>query len=441
MFFFWKIIRFKVFITITSKKKVFDVSTFSVAKKKGLRDKLALSYDLLKEVFNSYKNGLGNRTNTKDILVFEHGRQMLIDGAYTDIYTQELVKQLSNSGADFEIVEPSNNGKHYNKPNAMRSYGDHYYISHLVKRALAPVYLSQDEKNIISEIEHELQHSFGIDVALMPLIIKSIRRFKTERDFYIKLLAKRKVKQVFLVVSYALEHLIEACKLSNIECIELQHGTMNKYHVGYSFPKNKSIPYMPDKLYLFGKFWYDSTPLPLSQENIVYYGFPHIANALNTIKKKQIAGNILVISQGTISKLLFKEAISLAESNPHLHIKVKLHPRECNNWQKNYEALHSASSKLNNLKVVYDNAANIHDLMSEAEFAVGVYSTAVYEAAALGCKIVLLNAHGIEFMEYLIEKKIAALANNAEDMQKIVTSFQFNKVSSDYFFSTAKNNT
>jgi hypothetical protein len=263
-----------------------------------------------------------------------------------------------------------------------------------------------------------------------------MKKFKAKFLYYNKMLKKKKPKKIFIVVSYGSAALIEACKINNITVVEIQHGTINKFHLGYSFPNDSNIPYFPDEIYLFGEYWADSTPLPLENKKLKNYGFPYLEGRLEEYKDySKINNQILFISQGTIGRELADVAYKFARNNKDYKIVYKLHPGEYDRWQQDYKTLNEAV-KLDNFKVIDNNNINLYQLFAKSEYQVGVYSTAIYEGLTLNCKTVLLDLPGVEYMEYLIEENIVKFAKDDEELTEVIKKDNFEQnYNKDYFFS------
>ena len=112
--------------------------------------------------------------------------------------------------------------------------------------------------------------------------------------------------------------LVAACKNLNISSVEIQHGTISPFHLGYHYPgyKNK-IKYFPDYYISFGKFWQENTSLPIDSKNILIGGFPYISSQKSACKNiKRNEKQILFISQGTIVVVILSVALNLAIKLP-----------------------------------------------------------------------------------------------------------------------------
>lgn len=142
---------------------------------------------------------------------------------------------------------------------------------------------------------------------------------------------------------------------------------------------------------------------------------------------------VLFISQGTIGNKLSEIAYNHALSNPDQIVTYKLHPGEYARWEKEYTYLLRAK-KLSNFRIIDDNRTDLYLLLSKSEYAIGVYSTAIYEGLIMGCKTILMNLPGIEYMEYLIHKGIVKLADNHNEIKKIMSSNYTLTIDHEYFF-------
>ena len=426
--YFWKLIRMPLYYEITKKIEIYDQAHTQVSQR--FMDKLLY---LPKALYHTHFHGAINRNSQRDYLIFEHSRKVKVDGEYIDKYTHYLIDDLEDNS--YEIIDKPYLRKHYNKPSANRSYFEHFSFIDYIKRKFVTSKLNKEEKNLVFKIKNDLEKVFNIKINLLTKIEYRITHFKNEVEYYDKLLKKRKPKKVFLVVSYGNEALIYSCKKNDIPVVEVQHGTMSKYHLGYSFPNNKSIRYFPDKIYLFGQYWFDSTPLPLENNETEKYGFPYLEKRLSEYNSMSVNKNqVLFISQGVLGKKLSKLAYQFAKENDKYNIIFKLHPGEYDRWEQEYKELLSAE-KLNNFKVIDHNHINLYELFAQSEYQVGVFSTAIYEGLTLNCKTILFDLPGVEYMEYLIEEDIVKFAENAEQLADLIREDNFEQnYDKDYFF-------
>lgn len=421
--YFWKLIRFELYSIILNKLNL--ISTFEKNKKTTLLNKLVRVFQIIRNTFY-----FSNKNNRVDIIVFENPRKIKdTDGKYYDPYTKYFVDSLRDKNTNYEIIDLGFNGIHYEKKDSERKYGDHFYYDILKRIIYKNKSIDEKSKEFLISIKNKFFKEFEIEIDFFALVNKHLKRFNIEYSKYYSLLKNKNVKILYLVCSYEKESLIKVANDLNIKVIELQHGTMNKYHIGYSFPDNIKIPYFPDEMLLFGKFWHDNTPIPLNSNQINFIGYKdyniRIKKFYNIPQKKKIT----FISQWTLSEQIFSKALEIAKDYPEYEVVFRLHPAEF--LKKDIYLEKIKASEYKNLKISDINL--LTEELSNSEFVIGVYSTAIYEALSFNCKIILLDLYGIEYMEYLIKKKyVFKIALNEKIVLENITSLKL--IDSGYFF-------
>ena len=255
---------------------------------------------------------------------------------------------------------------------------------------------------------------------------------------YKKLFLKRKPKKIFVVVAYQNFPIVAAAKDLGIEVIELQHGVIGKYHLGYSFPEtsrlNGEINYFPDKILTFSDYWIKEEFSPISLDNAIPIGFPYFdyqSRNFQNLKKNE--KQILFISQGVIGKFLSEIGYQVACELENYDIIYKLHPGEYETWVNNYPELVKAS-QLSNVTVIDDNDTPLYKLLAESTYQIGAFSTAIYEGLKFNCKTFLLNSQGIEHVLDLVDEGYAFKFETADDLINNLESFEPRSYSIDFFF-------
>ena len=470
----WQLIRMYLYYEITRKTNVFDSAQQSSL---SLIDKVNSFLPFIKNSISS--NPLSGNKHT-DILIFDHPRKVMFNGEYQDIYSYFLKDILKKNNKSFETIESPYLNQHFrNKENKKENnvkYNDRILLGSFInktrKRGKLP--FTKEEKDFIEKIKNELESSFNIEINLFNIIEDHILNFQYDYKKYMELLEKRNPKQVYLVVAYENKALVAACKSKNIEIIELQHGTISPYHLGYSYPKNtmllnnrlKEIEYFPDKILSFGDYWQNSASFPIESDRIITMGFPYFQEnskmymkiAENDKKQKQI----LFISQGVIGKYLSKLAYELAkELNKELNnnknasenhnetnedIKdskenddytfiYKLHPGEYGTWRENYEHLNKAN-EFDNFKVIDQSEPPLYELFAKSNYQIGAFSTAIYEGLAFNCKTFIIDVPGVEYLDDLIDKNIVKKVSGSEELINYIKEEELNlkDYDKDFFF-------
>ena len=455
----WQLIRMYLYYEITRKTNVFESAQQSSL---SLFDKISSFIPFAKNsVFSNPLSG----NETVDVLIFDHPRKVIFNGEYHDIYSYFLKDTLNKYGKTFETIESPYLNNHFRtkrniKENNVR-FNDRILLGSFIHKTMrrGKLPFTDEEKQLINTVKGELETVFKIEINLFRIIEDHILNFQYDYKKYIELLQKRKPKAVFLVVAYENKALVAACKKMNIEIIELQHGTISPYHLGYSYPENtrklhneiKEIEYFPDKILSFGDYWKNASYYPIEPEKIISMGFPYFEENSETymgmMEEELNQGTddkqILFISQGVIGKYLSKLAYETAENindeNNHTQnyqFIYKLHPGEYGTWQENYDFLNKAVNEFGNFIVIDESQPPLYELFAKSNYQVGAFSTAIYEGLAFNCKTFIIDVPGVEYLDDLIEKDIVKKVKNSEELINYLKEEKINlkDYNKDYFF-------
>jgi hypothetical protein len=172
--------------------------------------------------------------------------------------------------------------------------------------------------------------------------------------------------------------------------------------MGYSYPDTKEkAAYFPDKFIAWGTYWTDFPEFPLDKKDVILGGFSHFSEKYQKYAHIQRESKqIVVISQASICQPLAAVILKEIESLSDYQIVYKLHPSE-------YESFREVPELMKMLK--YPNFSiqqncDLYALFAASQYAVGVYSTALYEAMGLGCTPIIVQAPGWEMMTDLIKR-------------------------------------
>lgn len=421
--YFWKTIRTSVFVYIKEQTGIHNEAHPS--KYNSIYHKIIQT--LIDDLYIMRYNALKLR-GTKEVLIFRNTRKQLIAGELEDIYTFYLKNILNQFGS--QSVEEVESDSNYRDRNKSYKYAlPSKYLTHIFRPVKSIV--SNDNCQFIGKVEQAIEAELGVKINLVQMTKKHIEIFKIKEKYYLKLFKQLQPKKIVITCSYGKEALIAAARKCAAEIIELQHGTISKYHLGYSFPNNKNIPYFPDKLLLFGQYWSDSTPIPLPKDKIRNVGYRFFdLKGDNKIEDKN--NKILFLSQGTVADKLSSLAYEFASQQDSYKVVYKLHPSEYKSWRKHANL--AKASKLDNFTVIDSSKVSLYELFEESEFQVGVYSTAIYEGLAFGLKTILVNTAGIENMEFLVDNNYVMRADNYCDLISNITDYKAKKIFRDYIF-------
>jgi len=88
---------------------------------------------------------------------------------------------------------------------------------------------------------------------------------------------------------------------------------------------------------------------------------------------------------------------------------------------------------VSNINVLSGDSCSLYELLGESAIQIGVYSTALYEGLALGCRTYLVELSGYRYMEPLVEKGLCELVKDPSEISFQVGSGD-TSVNKDYFF-------
>lgn len=412
--YFWKLIRFELFELI---KKELGVSEEGHPLTK--KDKIVKALKLIWFSFCNIKRV--KQIKTSDVMFLTHGRKTLVDGEFTDIYLNRKMKELDDSNISYTVIDrPDHYGNHLGEMKNNYLYFERFGF--IIREGFYKIFINKidlnSNKENIENIKLDIKEMLGIDINLEFLIKRRIFRFKHDLKYYKLLLDKINPKKIYLVVSYGKEDLIYVAKMKNIVVLEMQHGVISTYHMGYHFPYNINIPYVPNQIVVQGKYWIDSVAYPINCNiNVDTINTFNTQLTTNDLPKEN---SVVFISQGSIGRELSKIAAGFCMNNS-INCYYKLHPSEFNIWKSNYKELVIAN-QLGKINIVMQEH-NIYELIQKSKYVIGVYSTAIYESLMYDyTKVYVINIEGYQYMDYLIKNNYIKLLNEKFTLEDLENS-------------------
>lgn len=417
----WERLRFSVYISVLQSSGVFGQSQSSI--KKDTSDFIRGGYLWARNI--AFRNPFFG--DEHDLLIWGHQRRKQLDDDYWwDLYVDPLFEDLS---LDSQYIESDHNLTHHRPPKTSNvDYLDLITFASTIYRRLSPG-RERLTSSRVAEIEAELNERFGVNIDVGRLAYEELTDRRVYLPLYRRLLERVSPEVAFVVVGYGREIFIEACDEADIPVVELQHGTIDKYHLGYSFPGDREKQFAPDFLFSFGPAWTDGVELPIEEENVFPVGYQHLEREYERYRDTERREEVVFISQGTVGERLSKLAADLAANlQRNRTITYKLHPGEYERWRGEYPWLWES-----NVNVVADEVP-LYELLSRASTQVGVYSTAVYEGIRFGTPTVLVNTNGISHMERLVSEHDVPVVSDAGELQTVLSSIEETKIDSELFF-------
>ena len=118
----------------------------------------------------------------------------------------------------------------------------------------------------------------------------------------------------------------------------------------------------------------------------------------STIRKKK--NQLVVLGQDVITDKMAKKILDNYDEFKKYFIIFKLHPEDHIKLEK-YPCLFKLKEKAN-VRIVRN--IDLYKLLAESEYQAGTFSTALYEGVEFGCKTILFNLPGIEYMDEFIRR-------------------------------------
>jgi hypothetical protein len=407
---FWSLIRFKIY-SATFGRSSSDVTPSTRRIGFGRLKRFLFS------LFSWRRNPLF--TPKSQILFIFPGRRVLEnDGMWWDIYSDPIIKHLEYGTA---ALEDHYKNKHFVPAATPRlRYMDLVEFLTFMKTQLriTRIDLDKDALDLLRSIRTELQERFDVDVDVRAITHRVLRDRRARVPLYRWMMKRIQPRVVVFAQGYGYEDAIEACSQLGIPTVELQHGAINPYHVGYSFDGKIGVKKnFPDYLLTWGDYWSSAAGFPIEESRVYSVGFPYIERKkdIEAQRKQQI----LFISQETIGVALSKFANELSNIQDfEYEILYKLHPHERADWKTRYPWLVSS-----NVKVIDQPQVLLYDLFSECKIQIGVYSTALFEGLAFGLRTFLVDIKGVGVMESLLKsglvKKVSSIDELISDLKNV----------------------
>ncbi|HZX01571.1 hypothetical protein [Kribbella sp.] len=242
-----------------------------------------------------------------------------------------------------------------------------------------------------------LEKLTGVRVPIGALLAREVPKHRRLRALYRALLRKHRIETVYLVVAYFHQHIVGAARDLGIRVVELQHGAISPFHLGYSYPGRPEVADQPDELWCFGSYWTDVADLPAGMRTEVTG-----ASFLPDPAPKQ--DRVVFLSQGTIGAELLQVSAQVAKQYPGLEVVYRLHPSE-----------HPVDYTIPP-GVQLSTGGSTLELLATAKYQVGVSTTALFEGMALGCRTAVADLPGHEYLEPAIAKGHALLLRDPADL-------------------------
>ncbi|MBN1762920.1 MAG: CDP-glycerol glycerophosphotransferase family protein [Methanomicrobia archaeon] len=356
-------------------------------------------------------------------------------GKYFDIYMDPLYEVLGETFTIFEWPNEQGYRIKYNGDVYSKNYVP-MYIPVFTKTFWKIVYFEAFNKSpkiinnmILTDLITYISAEYSVNKKeFEKYIYSSIGIFLSVKFFLKTLLEKINPKGVIIRCGYTRFHmaLSQACKELGIPTVEVQHGFITRYSIGYVKATNSlNRDCLPDYFLSYGNKFSEIVKKGnlFDSQNVASIGFPYLA----VMKGKEISVKnnldnfitnyrytILITSDSLLHIALAVEDFSinlskrLDEKNKNIGIIFKPHPFD----KKEYQNL----QKLGNVYVA-DKQDNVYHLMKIINVHSTVFSTCAIEALAFGKPNIVINIKGkyADNISEIIDQKSSFIADNVDD--------------------------
>jgi hypothetical protein len=411
---YWNYIRFELFYS--------DLCEDTIS----IKNNYKRSINRLRELFYIFNRGKIRKN--ADVLFFNHERRVKQGKYYNCVYTEELNKYYPNS-VTFEIPYMEKHLRPVNTHDLV--YLDTYntcaniayrFYNGIFKRRINQI--KEVAKNQIGYAFKDIDYTYNCSIDTEKYynrIAFVVIKHKILYRSYYRLIKKISPKVIVEVVGHTFERMVlnEIASKMGITTIELQHGVIDKNHIGYIYPKGVSIPQFPNRILLFSDYWKGHMQCPIPNDALIATGYPFFERRVEELDKRTSQDNsrkkntIMFISQPTLGQELANLAIELKNRlEKDYKVIYKLHPSEYLYWKETYPNLTNSEVEV----IDNDKDYDLYELFALSGVQIGIYSTAIYEGLGFGLKTFIYKRGYYEAVEDLIRMGYACYVESADDV-------------------------
>jgi hypothetical protein len=257
------------------------------------------------------------------------------------------------------------------------------------------------------------------------------------------------VRKVFMVNAWK-RAMISGAQAAGATVVEPMHGAISDIHPYLTWAGQDWVAYQPDELLEWGAYWGEIAGLPAATKRKVI-GAPDLVveaieleRELAVAEQAHLTNTVFIASQAHATKKITKFLLAAAAAHPTFFFTLKQHPQEA---PVDFEAVARnafrkgklASPRVPSNLILADPKDNTLEMMARSEFVLGVYTTALFEAFALGCKVGVLAFSGWHHIRALVERGDATLIHDLAELDEYLKANSAKDVSglrerADYYY-------
>ena len=241
------------------------------------------------------------------------------------------------------------------------------------------------------------------------------------------------VRKVFIVNAWK-RAMISGAHQAGATVVEPMHGAISGIHPYLTWQDQDWVAYQPDELLEWGDYWGEVADLPKQTVRKVIGAPKILVSALErerelvSLDQAHLTNTVLVASQAHVTKKITRFLLAAAQAHPTFVFTLKQHPQEApvdfeavarNAYRKGKLSTPRVPSNL----ILANPADSTLEMMARSEFVLGVYTTALFEAFALGCKVGVLDFSGWQHIRRLVERGDADLIDGQADLEKFLKKY------------------
>ena len=381
-----------------------------------------------------------------------------------DPYSHDIVNELRELSAPHLVIEHADGPdsmsieriRHYGRQAFDDSIGEEILAWRknqlrrwhgLIPRISTPQHYRDKWAQIITCFSREFETDLS-EFETLP--IWRFRRYLAAAQAFENFFKSTEAKRLFIVNAAPNSDVVLGAKRAGLKVIELQHGFISPMHRAYSYPRSWRIDAYPDEVAVWGEYWATQLRPPRNTRIRVLGPTSQFIETLQRLTRNVQAttetalalrkGRLIFTSQGALSGALLDAALKFAEALPDFKIIYRLHPDES---LKDYEASLARYNRpdLGNLEFSHKQPIFL-ELLGTAEYVVGGFSTTLFEAVALGLKVISLKLPGHEHLRSAIQSgdmvQLDPETMTAQDIREAIRSASAVEHSERYYAASRK---
>lgn len=284
---------------------------------------------------------------------------------------------------------------------------------------------------LCQSIADTLQRELGLEVAPGALRMRISTVFWQARLYQLML---ARIKPRAILVSDTGEYGLRiAAGREKVPFVELQHGIFDARHpdaIPAWVSGSATDLILPDVLASRGRYWIEClAETRQGRDHAVPVGSEFIDEARLRRKARATARTLqfVLTTQGLDTKRLVRWIKSMTEVAPAAidwRLSIKLHPVYDQDKQEFSDLLRD-----NRIRVVDgSDLPNVFDMLSDADLHLSIASACHFDAAALGVRSVIIPLSGHESLLHAVDGKQIFLAQDPDDVWRIVGSPETSEV-------------